>query len=354
MQLLQKIADAPGPSGFEEPIRKVMVDYMKPLAVSLRYDGLGSIIATQGTSGPRVMVDAHMDELGGMIRRITPNGLLTMQMLGGWLDQALPDQRWVIVGSRGIVHAVTGIRDIHVMPAEERTRVLSRDSLYLDVGAKNAAEVRAMGISEGDPVAPDSPFLVLNGTDNYLAKGWDDRVGCAVVVAAMERLKSRPHSNQIFWAITTQEEIGLRGAHTAVDVVKPDLAIALEGGVTGDVFPGHPEETQEKLGAGPGLFLFDTSELPNRKLAAFTRETAAAKNIPLQTDLVNGYGDDSAELQKAIGGVPTVNLTVPLRYTHAHNGIMNRRDFDQMVDLLVAMLEKLDAAKVAEIRDFTP
>jgi len=354
IQTLQKIADAPGPSGFEEPIRKVMVDYMKPLSQSVTYDGMGSIIAAQGSSGPRVMVDAHMDELGGMIRRITPNGLLTMQMLGGWLDQALFDQRWVIVGSNGVVHAVTGIRDIHVVPAEERTRVFSRDSLYLDVGAKNEAEVRAMGISVGDPVAPDSPFTVLNGTDNYLAKAWDDRVGCVVVVEAMRRLKAGPHPNQIFWTITTQEEVGLRGAHTAADVVKPDLAIALEGGITGDVFGGHPEETQERLGAGPGIFLYDTSALPNRKLVAFTRETAAARNIPLQDDLVQGYGDDSSELQKAIGGVPTVNLVVPIRYTHAHNGILNRRDFDQMVDLLVAMLQKLDAAKVAALRDFAP
>jgi putative aminopeptidase FrvX len=354
IQILQRIADAPGPSGFEEPIRKVMVEYMKPLSSSLRYDGMGSIIAAHGSSGPRVMIDAHMDELGGMIRRVTPNGLLTMQMLGGWLDQALVDQRWVILGSKGAVHAVTGIRDIHVVPAEERTRVFAREQIYLDVGAKNEAEVGAMGISPGDPVVPDSPFTVLNGTDNYVAKAWDDRVGCAVVIEAMRRLQTQPHPNQIFWTITTQEEVGLRGAHTAADVVKPDLAIALEGGITGDVFGGHPEETQVGLGRGPGIFLYDSSALPNRKLVAFTKEIASAKGISLQTDLVQGYGDDSAELQKAIGGVPTVNLVVPVRYTHAHNGIMNRRDFDQMVDLLVAMLQKLDAATIEKLRDFSP
>src|SRR5215471_3846859 len=109
--LLQQLTDTPGPPGFEEPIRKVLVDLMKPLASSLSFDGLGSIIATQGSSGPRVMIDAHMDELGGMIRRVTPRGLLTMQMLGGWLDQALVDQRWIILGSKGPVRAVTGIRD---------------------------------------------------------------------------------------------------------------------------------------------------------------------------------------------------------------------------------------------------
>src|SRR5579864_5175207 len=179
-QLLQALADAPGPSGFEEPVRKIMVERMKPLAEKLSYDGLGSVIAVQGTSGPRIMVDAHMDELGGMVRRVTNDGYLTMQMLGGWLDQALVDQRWTIVGSKGPVRAVTGIRDIHIVPQEERTKVYPRESVFLDVGAKNAAEVAALGLEPGDPVVPDAPFAVMNGTQNYLGKGWDDRVGCAV------------------------------------------------------------------------------------------------------------------------------------------------------------------------------
>ncbi|MDH4064449.1 MAG: M42 family peptidase, partial [Acidobacteriota bacterium] len=222
VELLRLLADTAGAPGFEEPIRKVMVDQMKPFASSITFDGLGSIIATQGTTGPRIMVDAHMDELGGLVRRITPKGLLTMQMLGGWLDQALVDQRWTIIGSKGPVTAVTGIRDIHVVPAEERTRVYSRNSLYLDVGATSEAEVRAMGISVGDPIVPDAPFEVLNGTGNYLGKAWDDRVGCGVVVEAMRRLATAPHPNQILWTITTQEEIGLRGARTAAETIKPE------------------------------------------------------------------------------------------------------------------------------------
>ena len=352
--LLQQLTDTPGPPGFEEPIRKVLVDLMKPLASSLSFDGLGSIIATQGSSGPRVMIDAHMDELGGMIRRVTPRGLLTMQMLGGWLDQALVDQRWIILGSKGPVRAVTGIRDAHVVPPDERTRVYTRDTLMLDVGATNDAEVAAMGIAPGDPVVPDSPFTVLNGTNNYLAKAWDDRVGCGVVVEAMRRLASLPHANQLLWTITTQEEVGLRGAEAAAAVVKPDVAIAIEGGITGDVYPGRPEETQARLGGGPGIFLFDSSALPNRRLTQLLKQTAADKQVPLQADLVQGYGDDSAEIQRSNGGVPTVNLVVPIRYTHSHNGVMNRRDFDQMVELLVAVLQKLDAATVARLRDFTP
>src|SRR5580692_10313651 len=230
--LLEKLSNAAGPPGAEEPVRAIMVGEMKPLATeAIRYDGLGSVIAQQGMTGPRIMIDAHMDELGGMVRRVTPAGFLSMQMLGGWLDQALVDQRWIIVGSKGPVRAVTGIRDVHVVPPEERTRVYSRDSLFLDVGAKDEAEVGAMGIGPGDPVVPDAPFTVMNGTSNYLAKGWDDRVGCGVVIEAMRRLATLPHANQILWTITTQEEVGLRGAETAAAAIKPLLAIAIEGGI---------------------------------------------------------------------------------------------------------------------------
>jgi putative aminopeptidase FrvX len=358
-QLLQALADAPGPPGFEEPVRKIMVERMKPLAEKLSYDGLGSVIAVQGSSGPRVMVDAHMDELGGVVRRVTHDGYLTMQMLGGWLDQALVDQRWTIIGSKGPVRAITGIRDIHIVPPEERTKVYPRESLFLDVGAKNAAEVAAMGLEPGDPVVPDAPFAVMNGAQNYqnqnyLGKGWDDRVGCAVVIEAMKKLAHAPHPNQIFWVATVQEEIGVRGAHTSSEIVKPEIGIAIEGGVTRDAPGVHPEEAQELLGGGPAIFLYDSSALPNLKLVSLIKQTAKEKAIPLQSDLIQGYGDDSSEMQKSNGGAPTVNMVVPVRYTHSHNGIMNRGDFDKMVDLLVAVLQKLDAKTVANLRDFTP
>lgn len=358
--LLQRLADAPGPSGAEEPVRALMVPEMKQFASEpVRYDGIGSVIAQQnqqggGKQGPRIMIDAHMDELGGMVRRVTPNGYLTMQMLGGWLDQALVDQRWIILGSKGPVHAVTGIRDIHVLPADDRTKVFPRDSVFLDVGAKDAAGVAALGVAPGDPVVPDSPFLRLGSTGNYLGKAWDDRIGCAVLLEAMRRTAAMPHPNTLVYVATVQEEVGLRGGRTAAQTVKPDIGIALEGGITGDQPGGRPEESQVKLGGGPGMFLYDSSTIPNRKMVAFTRRTAAEANLPLQADLVQGYGDDSAEMQMTNGGTPTINLVVPVRYTHSHNGIVNRGDFDRTVDLVVAMLMHLDQATVNDLRDFTP
>lgn len=351
--LLRELANAPGPSGFEEDVRRIVVREVKPIADKVTFDGLGSVIAQQGTSGPRIMLDAHMDELGGVIRRVTDTGFLSMQMLGGWLDQALPDQRWIIIGRNGPVTAVTGIRDVHVVPADERTKVFPRDSLYLDVGARTPAEVAALGIGAGDPVVPDAPFAALAGGNRYLGKAWDDRVGIAVVIEAMRQLRAQGHPNQLFVAATVQEEVGLRGARTAADLIKPDIGIAIEGGITGDSPGRSPEETQAVLGKGPGIFLYDTSAIPSVKMVRLVADTADAIGVPLQRDLVQGYGDDSAAIQATAGGVPTVNLVVPARYTHAHNGIIDRSDFDQMVKLVVALVRRLDAGEVARIRDFT-
>jgi putative aminopeptidase FrvX len=354
LSLLQRLSDAPGTAGAEDPVRAIIVSELKPLSTApVRYDGMGSTIFELGTTGPRIMIDAHMDELGGMVRRIAPNGQLTMQMLGGWLDQALPDQRWIILGSKGPVEAVTGIRDIHVITPPERTEVIPRNNIFLDIGANSPAEAAALGIEPGDPIVPDSKFVIMNGSNNYLGKAWDDRIGCAVLVQAMQRLAKLPHPNHLFFVATTQEEIGLRGARTAANMVHPDLGFAIEGGIANDQ-GGHPEETQAHLGAGPGIFLYDSSAIPNRKLVTFVRATAKDNNIPLQLDLVQGYGDDSAEIQESGTGAPTLNVVVPVRYTHAHNGIVNRQDFDRTVDLMVDLLQHLDAKTVETIRDFTP
>jgi endoglucanase len=170
----------------------------------------------------------------------------------------------------------------------------------------------------------------------------------------MRRFQHASHPNQIFYAATVQEEIGLRGAQTSTEIIKPDIGIAIEVGIVKDVPGIHPEEAQEVLGGGPGFFFYDWSALPNRKLVAFVKETARAKSIPLQYDLITGYGEDGAAIQKSNGGVPIINIVVPTRYTHSHNGIINRGDFDYAVELLTAIVAKLDGATVARLRDFAP
>jgi len=355
VELLRELSNAPGPSGLEEPVRKIMVERMTPLADQIAYDGLGSVIATQGKSGPRIMIDAHMDEVGAMVRRVTPDGFLTMQLLGGWVDEALPGQRWIILGSIGPVHAVSTVRDDHLVSNDEAAKLIdNHDNVFLDVGAKNAEEVAKLGIRPGDSITPDSTFLILNGTQNYLGKAWDDRAGCALLIEAMQRLAKGSHANQLFYTASVQEEIGLTGAHTAAAQIKPDVAIVLEGGVTNDTPGVRPDLAQEILGGGPGLFLYNVSELPSRKFLELARKTAKEKGIPLQDELVVNYGDNAAEIQKSTNGVPTITLAVPTRYTHAHNGIMNRGDYDKTLELLVALLQHLDAETVKNLRDFTP
>lgn len=160
--------------------------------------------------------------------------------------------------------------------------------------------MEALGIGPGDPVVLDAPFRKLAGT-RLLGKAWDDSVGVAAVIEALRRLRSEGHPNRLFVAATVLEEVGLRGARTAADLIKPDIDIAIEGGIAGDSPGRNPEETEAVL-----------------------------------------------------GGAPTVNLIVPARYTHAHNGVIDRADFDRTVDLVVALIKRLDAATVARLRDFTP
>ena len=347
---MKQLTEAAGPPGAEGPVRDLMVQYMKPYASKITFDGLGSVIAQQGSSGPRVMVDAHMDELGAIVRHIRPDGYISVEMLGYWLPQALSDQRWTILGSKGNVLAVSELVDAHVAGGRNADK---GTEYFMDVGARTAADVVAMGISPGDPIVPVSPFEVLpNG--RYLAKAWDDRVGCIAMVEAARRLATEPHPNQIFYTATIQEEgsIEMRGATTSAHIINPDLGIALEVGITNDTPGNRPEAALETLGGGPGIMLYSFSEYPNRNFVKFMQQVAAEKNIPLQMDFVEGFGDDAGAIKLNGSGVPVTTLLVPTRSTHTHNGIIDRHDFDQTVDLLVAMLQKLDADTVAKIKSF--
>jgi endoglucanase len=355
VQLLKELTEAPGPPGYEEAVRKIMSDRFKPFADSITYDGLGSVIAQQGNSGPRIMLDAHMDELGGMIRRIRPDGFISMQMLGFWLSAALPDQRWVIIGSKGPVLAVTDIWDAHIAAHGAPGQPPPQQDLYLDTGARSAADVAALGITPGDPVVPVSDFAVLSN-NRYLAKAWDDRVGCAVMLEVARRLAKAPHPNQVFYAATVQEEgsAEMRGAQTSARIINPDIGFSLEVGIPNDVPGPGPEAAQEVLGGGPGMMLYTFSELPNRKLVAHVKDVAAAQHIPLQFDFVPGFGDDAGAIKLNNTGVPVTTILVPARATHAHNGIIDRADFDRTVDLVIALIQSLDAPTVARLKSFTP
>jgi len=353
--LLEELSNAYGPSGFEGPVRVIVRRELTPLSDRIETDGIGSLIAVLGRNAdaPRVMIAAHMDELGMMVKHVTENGYVKFQTLGGWLDQGLINQRFVILTRKGEVHGVTGLKTPHVMSAEERGRVTRRDDIFIDVGAANRQDAEErLGIRPGDPVAPDSRFAVLNGGPLYVGKAWDDRAGVAVMIEVMRRLKANPPAATVFATATVQEEIGLRGAHTSSYIVKPDIGISLEAGVSAD-YPGiSADEAQERLGRGPGMFLHDSTMLPNLKLRDLFIDVAKEKTLPLQFDVLNGYGEDGAEMQKSFAGIPSINITVPTRYLHNHNGIIHRQDFDRAVDLVTEVIRKLDAETVRRLKQF--
>jgi putative aminopeptidase FrvX len=354
LHLMKQFTEAPGPPGAEGPVRKLFAESAKPYADKISYDGLGSVIAQQGTTGPRIMVDAHMDELGAIVRHIRPDGYITVQMLGYWLPQALGDQRWTIIGSKGPILAVSELWDAHIAP-HDTGRPSQPTEYFFDTGARNAADVAALGISVGDPIVPISEFAVLPN-QRYLAKAWDDRVGCIAMIEAMRRLFKQPHPNQIFYAATIQEEGSeeMRGAITSSHIINPDIGIALEVGVANDTPGNKSDASLETIGGGPGVMLYSFSEYPNRNLVKFVQQLATEKQIHLQYDFVEGFGDDAGAIKLNGGGVPVTTLLVPTRSTHTHNGIIDRADFDRTVDLLVTLLQRLDAATVAKIKSFDP
>jgi len=354
-RLLEEISNAFGPSGYESDVRAIMRRELAPLANSMETDGLGSLVAAAKAdpNAPRIMMAAHMDELGMIVRYITPEGYIKFVTLGGWLDQGLINQRYWIKTRKGMVLGVTGPKTPHVMQGDERSRLRGRDDIFVDVGAKSRQDAEErLGIRPGDPIGPDSKFAVMNGGALYLGKAWDDRVGCAVMIEVMRKLKAAPVAANVYAVATVQEEVGLRGAHTASHLVKPDIGISIESGVAAD-YPGiRPEEAQERLGQGAGLFLHDSSMIPTLSFRDFFIDTAKAANIPLQFNVLSGYGEDGAEMQKSFSGIPAVNVTVPTRYLHNHNGIIARSDFDHAVNLVVAVIRKLDRPTIDRLKRF--
>jgi putative aminopeptidase FrvX len=355
LKLLEELSNAPAPSGYEGPVRDILRREFQAAGLEVSNDGMGSIIGVMRgpRDGPRIMLAAHMDEVGAMVRFVTPEGMVKFQLFGGWLDQALVDQRWTILTAKGPVAAVSGLKSVHVTPAEERSRVTSRDDVFLDVGAKSKEEVDALGIRPGDPIAPVSSFARL-ASSRYVGKALDDRVGCVMLIETLRRLKEQgiQTPNTIYFVGTVQEEIGARGAHTAVALVKPALGLSLEAGIAADHPGGRSDDAQEKLGAGPVIYLADTGMLVNLKLRDFLFQVGQKNKIPLQTEVTRGGFEDSRELQAYGTGVPAANVAVATRYLHSHNSMIQRSDLDRTIDLLLKALVQLDARKVAEVSAF--
>jgi putative aminopeptidase FrvX len=356
-RLFEELTNAHGVPGFEGPVREIVRREWRDTVTDLHADGIGNLIGTlPGPAGsPRVLVMAHMDEVGFLVRYIDENGFVYINNVGGYFDQSVLTQRMSILTARGEVLGYTGMKSGHILRPDERTRMIPLADMFIDVGAKTRAEVEAMGVRPGLPVTYATRFEKLGTTGRYLAKAWDDRIGLAVITQALARLRAGPggHPNTLLVAATVQEEIGLRGASVVAASTKPDIVINLEIGIASD-FPLLTSKTlsQEELGKGPGVFIFDGSMIPNNKYVDWIIDLAKKNGIPMQFESVSGYGEDGAMLQKSLEGIPAVNIGVPTRYGHSQSGVIDRADYDHTLELVVKMIESLSAAEVARIREF--
>ncbi len=340
LKLLEKLCNVIAVSGDEGEVRKIVLEEIKPYADEVKVDALGNVLAarqgrTRSRKRMRVMLDAHMDEVGFMIVAEDGEGIYRFETVGG-IDVRHLVGKQVFVG-RERTPGVIGGKPIHLMDAGERTRKAPLDSLRIDVGPSGKAKVsdRAGFATKFRRVGP-----------SIMSKSIDDRIGVATLI---ELVKHAPSNIDLCAAFTVQEEIGLRGAKVAAQYFDPDLAIAIDSTPAHDLpmFDGGENITYNtKLGRGPAIYLADGSTLYDPRLVRFLQETAEAQSIPHQFRQPGGGGTDSGAIQLALAGIPTVSVSVPHRYTHSPVSIARVEDWKNTINLLHAALKRTAPALI--------
>ena len=348
---LREISEVPGPSGFERRVRELMIRRLDGKCEILK-DKIGSVIfRKQGRmDGPSIMVAAHMDEIGFLVKTVTKEGFLKFVTLGGWWEQVMLGQRVTVMSPKGDIPGIIGSKPPHVLSAEERKKIVMKKEMYIDIGAadKKDAEER-LGVTPGIPVVPFAPFTTMANPDLLIGKAWDDRVGCAIVTDVLQRLRRIEHPNVVYGVGTVQEEVGCRGAKTSADVIGPQIAIAVDTCIAGDT-PGMSEDqASAKLGNGVAICIYDASLIPHVKLRDFVLATARTAGIPFQLEFSEGGGTDGGRIHLHAQGVPSIVLSVPTRYIHSHNGIIHRQDYEAAVRLVLELVKRLDNKIVQEL-----
>lgn len=351
LQMLRELTEAPGVSGYELAARQVMRRYIEPLGEILT-DNLGSIAVRKvgQAAGPRIMLAGHLDEIGFMVTRITDDGYLKFQTLGGWWEQVMLAQRVEVYTRNGPIIGLIGSKPPHILDPEERKKMVQKKAMFIDIGAASRTEAESWGVRPGDPVVPVGPFTLMHNPKLMMAKAWDNRLGCALVIESLRQLKDQPHPNNVYGVGTVQEEVGLRGATTTANLIEPDIGIVLETAIAGDMPGVTPEEAESRVGKGPVLLLYDSSMIPHVGLRNLVIDIAAAENIPIQFDKMPGGGTDAGKIHIFGAGVPSLVIGAPVRYIHTHAAILHRDDFDQTVRLLVALIKRLDAETVQQLK----
>jgi putative aminopeptidase FrvX len=348
-KLLQELTDSHGIPGFEEEAVAVMKKHIEA-ADDISYDKLGSLIARKkGTSQrPRVMIAGHIDEIGFIVREITPDGYIKFFPVGGWWGHVALSQRVIVKTSKGDVPGVIGAKPPHLLQEEERKKVQEVKDMFIDVGVCDGFDVQSLGVRPGDPVVPDSKFRIMGNKDLYMNKAFDNRIGAAAAVAVINELSGVKHPNTVYGVGTVQEEVGLRGAGTAAHVVDPDVAFVADVSLASDG-PDAPKGSYGKLGTGPSVTVFDGSMIPNRRLRDLVVDTANEKKIPFHFAAIDRGGTDGGRIHISRGGVPCIYMGVATRYIHSHTGIIHKGDFENLVKLIVEVIKKLDKKTVESL-----
>jgi putative aminopeptidase FrvX len=355
LELLRRLSEAPGISGYEDAVRTVVREEVRGLA-EVTADKIGSLICLKrgASDEPRIMLAGHMDETGFVVTSITSEGFLRFLPVGGWWEQVMLAQRVIVKTKKGDVPGVIGSKPPHILSDKDRNNVVERKNMFIDVGAASQAEAAdALGITTGDQIVPDSPFRVMASGKMVMGKAWDDRIGIAIFIEVMRNLAKEQHPNSLYGVATVMEEVGLRGAQTSAHVVNPHVGIALEVDIPGDT-PGmvEGEAPISRVGRGPSILVLDSSMIPNRKLVNLTTETAKQEGIPFQYSAMARGGTDAGRMHMNAGGAPCIVISVPTRYIHSHTSILSLDDYDNTVKLITALCRKLDSMTVASLTDF--
>lgn len=346
IEFLKQIAQAFGPSSFESDVRTLFANEVKGYADDVSTCGLGSIIARKtGTSeSPRVMIAGHIDEIGFMVNDVTKDGFIKFNPIGGWWGHVILGQKVIIRTRNGKdIIGVIGAKAPHILTPEERDKVLKPENMFIDVGSyEDYNAVKKLGIQPGDPIVPYSEFHILGDGRLLMAKAWDDRIGTAVAIEVLRSLKGVKHPNTVFAVGTTQEEVGLRGAGSSAYEVNPDVGFAVDVTIAEDTPASTGGEYSQKCGKGPSISVMDGSLMPNPKLRNFVIEVAEKEKIPFQLGALARGGTDGGRIAMTRSGVPTLTISVPSRYIHSANSIIQVDDYLNTVKLLVAVLKRLD------------
>lgn len=341
---LQELSEAVGVSGKEDAVRKLILKAIDGHADDIRIDPMGSITAVKKGKGKnrlRVMLAAHMDEIGFMVTGVDGDGSIRFTSIGGVDERILPGLR-VKVGD-DLTPGVILWPPIHKTSGQNDTVKIK--SLRIDIGASSKEEANGKA-KPGDRVAFDSRYMEI-GAKTLRGKAFDDRVGCSLLI---DILKGGPYPVDVLAAFTVQEEIGLRGARVAAQRLLPDVAFALEGTTANDIPNPSADPDAEnnpnpacRLGDGPALTVMDRSLIVPPHLLKFLRDTADKEKIPYQLKTMLGGGTDAGSIHTAFGGTQAAVISVPCRYIHSPTAYLNRDDYDNTLKLLKAILKRITA-----------